>query len=419
MLGGPAERRASVRLVVPGDDSGEVPDAAPGGLRRSQMLAMAAATGLSAANLHYCQPLLADIAAGFSITVRGVSAVPTVTQIGYALGLALFVPLGDLIERRRLIVLLVSATAAALVVTALAPSLFILCSASLMVGAFAAVVQVVVPFAATLAAPAERGRAVGFVTGGMLIGILLARTVSGFVGGAFGWRVMYGLAAAMMATLAVLLRELLPVSYPAAPMSYRALVGSIWELARDTPLLRESAILGGLVFGAFMAFWTTLIFFVERSPYYYNAQAAGMFGLVGVVGALAAPAAGRFSDRRNPRLAIGFALVIGLASYAVMGLFGRHLAGLIAGVVLLDFAAHVTHVSNQTRIYALMPEARSRLNTVYMVTFFCGGALGTVLAANAWSLWGWSGVCGLGATLFMAALLIYARGIRRSRAEPA
>jgi len=215
------------------------------------------------------------------------------------------------------------------------------------------------------------------------------------------------------------LRELLPVSYPAAPISYRALVGSIWELARDTPLLREAAVLGGLVFGAFMAFWTTLIFFVERSPYYYNAQAAGMFGLVGVVGVIAAPAAGRFSDRRNPRLAIGFALAVGLVSYAVMGFFGRHLAGLIAGVVLLDLAAHVNHVSNQTRIYALMPEARSRLNTVYMVTFLCGGALGTVLAANAWSLWGWSGVCGVGAALFMTALLIYARGMRRSYAMPA
>jgi len=274
----------------------------------------------------------------------------------------------------------------------------------------------VVPFAATLAVPAERGRAVGFVTGGMLIGILLARTVSGFVGGAFGWRVMYAVAAAMMAALALLLRALLPASHPTAPMSYRALVGSIWELARDTPLLREAAVLGGLVFGAFMAFWTTLIFFVERSPYYYNAEAAGMFGLVGVVGVLAAPAAGRFSDRRNPRLAIGFALAIGLASYAVMGFFGRHLAGLIAGVALLDLAAHVNHVSNQTRIYALMPEARSRLNTVYMVTFLCGGALGTVLAANAWSLWGWSGVCGVGATLFMTALLIYARGMRRSGA---
>lgn len=380
---------------------------------------MAVATGVSAANLHYCQPLLAEIAAGFSTTVRGVSAVPTVTQIGYALGLALFVPLGDLVERRRLIVLLVSATAAALVITALAPSLFVLCLASLMVGAFASVVQVVVPFAATVAAPAERGRAVGFVTGGMLIGVLLARTVSGFVGGAFGWRVMYSVAAATMAALALALRELLPVSRPAAPISYRALIRSIFELARDMPALRESALLGGLVFGAFMAFWTTLVFFVARPPYYYNAQAAGMFGLVGVVGALAAPAAGRFADRRNPRLAIGLALLIGLVSYGVLGFAGHHLAGLIAGIVLLDLAAQVNHVSNQTRIYALRPEARSRLNTVYMVTFFCCGALGTFLAANAWSLWGWNGVCALGATLFATALLIYARGTRRSGAGSA
>ena len=412
MMDALSERGPLARSETPAEAANELHHPPPVGLRRSQLVAMAVATGLSAANLHYCQPLLAEMAAGFSVTARGVSGVPTITQIGYALGLALFVPLGDLIERRRLIVLLVSATAASLIITTLAPSLVILCVASLMVGAFASVVQVVVPFAATIAAPAERGRAVGFVTGGMLIGVLLARTVSGLVGGAFGWRVMYAVAAATMAALALALRELLPVSYPAAPISYRALIRSIFELAREMPALREAALLGGLVFGAFMAFWTTLVFFVARPPYYYNAQAAGMFGLVGIVGALAAPVAGRFADRRNPRLAIGFALVVGLISYGVLGFAGRHLAGLIAGIVLLDLAAQVNHVSNQTRIYALRPEARSRLNTVYMVTFFCCGALGTLLAANAWSLWGWNGVCAVGATLFAAALLIYARGTR-------
>ncbi|HTY55258.1 MAG TPA: MFS transporter [Candidatus Binataceae bacterium] len=406
------KRRPLAHPEVSAGDSHAAGRESHGGLSRIQLIAMAVATGVSAANVHFCQPLLAQIAAGFSLSVRGVSAIPTVTLIGYALGLALFVPLGDLFERRRLVVLLVSATAVALILAALAPSLLLLSLASLMVGAFASVVQVVVPFAATVAAPAERGRAVGFVTGGMLFGILLARTVSGLIGGAFGWRVMYAVAAAAMGALALTLRELLPVSHPhpSAPVSYRALMASVFELARTMPVLREAALLGGLVFGALMAFWTTLVFFVALPPYFYGAQAAGMFGLVGVVGALAAPAAGHFSDRRNPRLAIGIALVAGLISYAVLGLAGHRLAGLIVGIVLLDFSAQVNHVSNQTRIYALMPEARSRLNTVYMVIYFCCGALGAFLAANAWSAWGWSGVCILGAALFIAASLIAIRG---------
>ena len=376
---------------------------------------MAVATGVSAANVHLCQPLLAQMAHGFSLSVRQVSAIPTVTLIGYAIGLGLFVPLGDLLERRRLVVLLVALTAASLVVAALSPSLLLLTLASLMVGAFASVVQVVVPFAATAAAPAERGRAVGFVTGGMLFGILLARTVSGLIGGAFGWRVVYGVAAFAMGALALTLRELLPVSHPhpTAPVSYRALMASVLELALTMPMLREAAILGGLVFAALMAFWSTLVFFVAMPPYHYGAQAAGMFGLVGVVGALAAPAAGHFSDRSNPRVTIGLALAAGLLSFAVLGFAGQHLAGLIAGIVLLDFAAQVNHVSNQTRIYELMPEARSRLNTVYMVIYFCCGALGAFLAANAWSEWRWNGVCGLGAALMLAALVIFARGAAR------
>src|SRR5271170_743574 len=204
-----SKRGLSAHSRAPAGASDAASDQAPGGLRRSQLIAMAVATGVSAANVHFCQPLLAQMAAGLSLSVRAVSVIPMVTLIGYALGLALFVPLGDLVERRRLVVTLMVANAAALVSAAVAPSLFVLCLACLFVGAFASVVQVVVPFAATVAAPAERGRAVGFVTGGMLFGILLARTVSGLIGGAFGWRVMYAVAAVTTAALAVALRELL------------------------------------------------------------------------------------------------------------------------------------------------------------------------------------------------------------------
>jgi predicted MFS family arabinose efflux permease len=380
------------------------------GLSRPLILLMAATCGLSVANLYYNQPLLAQMARDFHADVRQVGSIPLLTQIGTAFGMLLFVPLGDITERRRLIVTLLALVTVALGCAALAPGLTWLSLASLVIGLLSVVPHLIVPFAAQLARPEQRGQAVGSVMSGLLIGILLARTVSGYLGAQFGWRSVYWLAAALMVALALTLLRLLPRSTPSVNLSYREMLVSLTHLIRDQPVLRQTALIGALIFGAFSAFWTTLVFLLDRAPYAYHpaSKAAGLFGLVGVVGAGAAPLVGRIADRRGPRFTLGLALVVLLISYVVFGLLGYQLWGLTLGVILLDFGVQSAHVSNQTRLYALIPEARSRLNTVYMVTYFAGGSLGSALSAWGWSTSQWHGVCAVGLGMSSLALLVFA-----------
>jgi predicted MFS family arabinose efflux permease len=319
------------------------------------------------------------------------------------------VPLGDRLDRRRLIVGTLLAVAAALGLAALAPGPGWLALACFGIGATTVAAQIIVPLAASLAGPHERGRVVGTVMSGLLLGILLARTVSGTVGAHFGWRAMYALAAALMLGLALLLRLSLPADPPRGELRYLALLGSLWELLRTQPVLREASLFGGLAFGAFSAFWVTLAFLLAGPPYGYGSEVAGLFGLVGVAGALAASAAGRLADRTDARRTSGAALLIALASYAVFWLLGDRLWGLVLGVVLLDLGVQAAHISNQTRVYSLIPEARSRLNTVYVVIYFIGGSLGSALGTLAWSRLGWSGVCAVGGLMLTLALALFAR----------
>jgi predicted MFS family arabinose efflux permease len=243
---------------------------------------------------------------------------------------------------------------------------------------------------------------------GLLIGILAARTVSGFVGEYLGWRAMYLLAAALMVALAVALRALLPESQPEhAGVSYLRLLASIARLLRDEPVLRQSCLFGALSFGAFSAFWTTLAFHLTAPAFGYPSGVVGLFGLVGVVGAMAAPLAGRSADRRNPRWGVGWGLACVLLAYAVLLVGGQSLAGLVLGVILLDLGAQASHISNQSRIYAVRPEARSRMNTGYMVAYFTGGAAGSYAAVWGWERSGWGGVCAVGLTLAVAGLLAF------------
>ena len=263
----------------------------------------------------------------------------------------------------------------------------------------------IVPFAAGLAPPEKRGAVVGRVMSGLLIGILISRTVSGLVAARFGWRLIYWLAAGVSVLLAMLLRYVLPQGKPAVAMSYFQLLRSLGRLFLKEPLLRESCVFGAAGFGAFSAFWTTLAFFVAGPPYFYGSGAAGMFGLAGAAGAMAAPLAGRLADARGPRLTIGAALATLLVSYGALAAFGHELWGLIFGVVLLDLGAQSNHISNQARIYSLSAEAHNRLNTVYMVSFFIGGAAGSWLGAWAWGAWNWNGVCGAGTGLVTIGLI--------------
>ncbi|MCU1259072.1 MAG: major facilitator superfamily transporter [Bryobacterales bacterium] len=368
---------------------------------------MAAACGVSVANIYYNQPLLDLMARTFR---RDTSYIPAFTQIGVGFGMFLFVPLGDIFERRRLIAGVCVATALAAILTALAPTLELLAVASLLLGLTSITPHLILPFAAQISAPEERGKVIGTVLSGLLIGVLLARTASGFLGAAFGWRSVYWAAAALMLALALALRASLPESPPAETMSYSQLLRSIWRLVREQPLLREASLIGAMLFGAFSVFWATLIFVLVTPPYHYGGRMAGLFGLIGVAGALAASVAGRITDRRGPRFTIGCGIAVTLLAYVVFFFTGQHLWGLIAGVTLLDLGVQAGHVANQTRIYSLIPEARSRLNTVYMVSYFAGGALGSALGAAGWSIARWSGVCAAGMLLTCVALAVHLYG---------
>jgi predicted MFS family arabinose efflux permease len=370
---------------------------------------LAAACGISVANIYYNQPLLEQMGGTFN---GSAAYLPMFTQIGAGMGMFLFVPLGDMFERRRLIVLVSSCAAAACVLTALSPSLAFLSAASLILGLASIVPHLILPFAAQISAPAERGRVVGTVLSGLLVGILAARTVSGFVGSALGWRAMFWIAALLMSALAFTLGRTLPTSEPRLRLSYAQLLRSIVTLIREQPLLREASLIGALLFGAFSVFWATLIFRLG------DAKMAGLFGLVGVAGALAANAMGRIADRRGPRYTVGIGITITVLSYVVFWLTGATIIGLIAGVILLDLGVQAGHVSNQTRIYGILPEARSRLNTVYMVTYFLGGSLGSALGAYGWKLAQWNGVCVAGLVLSLIALLAHVTS-RSSRPAPA
>ena len=392
---------------------------APPGITRAQTWALAVACALSVANLYYIQPLLADVARSLDVSVTSVGMVPMLTQVGYALGLFFVVPLGDALERRSLVVKMLLAVSVALVATALAPSLALLGVASVAVGVTTITPQLLIPLAATLARPEERGRVVGTVMGGLLVGVLAARTVSGLVNGWLGWRAMYWMAAALMLLLAGAARLLLPRSPPQASLPYGELLRSLPALLREEPILRDAALLGALAFAGFSAFWTTLIFRLEAAPYHYGSAAAGLFGLIGVGGALAAPMVGRLADSRSPRFTAALGLAAAFVSFLLFWAFSSVLVGLIVGVLLLDLGIQSNQISNQTRIYALRPEARSRLNTVYMVAYFAGGAAGSYAGALAFSHAGWPGVCGMGLALTGAALGVIALGRERARAAAA
>ncbi len=367
---------------------------------------MAVTCGLVVANIYYNQPLLAAIGRTFHLSDSSASLVATATQVGYTLGMLFVVPLGDKLERKRLLLLLLLGAAACLALVAFAPSFGVLAGASVLLGLCSAVPQLLLPMAAHLAPAADRGRIVGRIMSGLLIGILVSRTVSGYVGAHLGWRAMFEIAAGLMLALGALLAWRLPTDQPTFAGTYGSLMKSLLTLTRDLAPLRRSALVGGLLFAAFSVFWTTLAFFLESPAYHYGSDVAGFFGLIGACGALAAPLAGQAADTRGPDFTIALGIGLALASFAVLGLGGYHLVGLVLGVILLDVGVQAAHISNQTKVFSLVPEARSRLNTVYMTGYFTGGSLGSVAGGLAWAHGGWPGVCLLGAGFVAGAYLV-------------
>ena len=361
------------------------------------LLAMVA--GLGVANIYYCQPLLGIMAANFHVDARTVTVVATATQLGYAAGLLLIVPLADSLERKCLIVACTLLAAAVLALVGLCSTIPLLVAASFATGVVSMAPQLSVTYAAGLASPEKRGRTVGAVMSGLLIGILLSRTVSGELGKHLGWQSVYFVAAGVMLTLAGVLALALPVQQPIGRVRYRELLRSTIPLLRTEPVLRRHALIGALGFGAFSAFWTTLAFHLARLPAHYGSDTAGLFGLVGAAGALAAAVSGRLADRVGPRWLNGSALLLIVGAFALMAVAGTSLGLLALGVVLMDAGVQGSHISNQTRIYALSAEQRNRLNAAYMVSYFLGGAAGSALGSAAWERLSWSGVCWVGGLL--------------------
>ncbi len=395
-----------------------------GPLSRRLVLLLAVACGAAVANLYYAQPLLHTISAGLGVSASGTALLVTASQIGYAAGLVLIVPLGDLVNRRRLITGMLVVTSIGLAGAALAPSLAVLAIALVVVGTTSVVAQILVPFASGLAGEDERGRVVGIVMSGLLIGILLARTFSGLAAELGGWRLVYGIAAGGGLVLAVALARALPDVRPAAGPSYGRLLASVGTLIAEEPLLRRRMVYGALGMAGFTVVWTALALLLSGPPFSFGAAVIGLFGLAGLAGAMAAQVAGRAADAGGGRRATGAFLGAILIGWGFLALGRSSVVGLIAGLVVLDLGVQGQHILNQTLIYAVRPEARSRLTTAYMSGNFIAAAIASAAAVSAWELGGWLGVCGLGAALAVSGVVAWiveghaGAGRARSRREP-
>lgn len=383
-------------------------------------LGLACAVGVS--TMYYNQPLLEEIGRTYGAAAGQTGFIAVATQVGYAIGLLCFVPLGDVLERRSLMMRMYAAVAVALLLVAVAPTLAWMIVGSVVIGAFSSVTHVALPIAPDLVSHEQRGRAIGTVMTGLLLGILLARTFAGWVSHIHGWRYVFVVAAVMNAVFVPLLWRIMPKLPPKQDLKYGDAMRSLWTLYRTQPLLRESGHVGALVFASFSCFWTTLAFLL-KSHYHLGAGVAGTFGLVGAAGALVAPLAGRLSDKHGSRWVLSLGMVVLTVSY--LFLWGQeilhvstawHLVALSVGVVALDIGAQMCQLANQTRIFGLDPSARSRLNTVYMTVYFTGAAIGSALATLAWVHWQWNGVCGLAICLMLLAGVRHAMG-RRDASE--
>ncbi len=375
-------------------------------LSNSVLYLMSISAGLVVANLYYNQPLLNQISVTYGVTEAAVSNVALATQLGYAFGLFFIIPLGDmfsnkLILRWDFLLIIVS-----LIAAGMASTLWLLIIASFVIGFASATPQLFVPMAAELSDDKGRGRAIGIVMSGLLIGILGSRVISGFVGEQFGWRVMYHAGAVVMAILFVLLKYKLPKLEPNYKGSYGSLMKSLWFYFKTEKSLRLATLRGALAFAGLSAFWTTLVFLMEDS-FGYGSGITGAFGILGIFGALAATIVGKLNDKISKNKIILFSIVLLIVSWIIFLFSKNSILGIVIGVLLVDLGLQSLHITNQNIIFSRNPEARNRVNTVYMVGFFIGGALGTSLGAIAWQHYKWTGVSILGLGLSVAILIVH------------
>jgi len=379
---------------------------------------MSMATGVAVASNYYAQPLLHTIATHFGIANGAAGLIVTVAQLGYALGLMLLVPLADMVERKKLIIVMTLLSAAGMVLTALAPTITLVLIGTALTGLLSVVAQILVPFSATLAAPEERGKVVGHVMSGLLLGILLARTVAGYLSSLGGWQTVYWFGAGMMLMTALALSRALPRYHQPAGLSYPRLLMSILTLFVEEPVLRVRALLGAITFGVFSILWTSLSFLLSAAPFHYSDGTIGLFGLVGAAGALAASQVGRLVDRGKAGLATSVGLSALLLSWLPLAFSKTSLLALLIGILVLDLVAQAVHITNLSVINHLNPGARNRLTSGYMTCYFIGGACGSVLSTFVYDYAGWLGVSVCGATLSAMGLLVWWNSQRSGSGAP-
>ncbi len=382
------------------------------GLSPALIVLMSVATGLAVASNYYAQPLLETIATNFSLSVNQAGFIVTAAQLGYAVGLMFLVPLGDMFERRGLIVGMTLLAAGGMLITAMSQNLTMMIIGTALTGLFSVVAQLLVPLAATLAAPEKRGKVVGIIMSGLLLGILLARTVAGALATLGGWRTIYWVASALMFIMALVLWRCLPRYKQHTGLNYGQLLGSIFALFIHTPVLRTRALLGALSFANFSVLWTSMAFLLAAPPFGYSEATIGLFGLVGAAGALMATKAGQLADKGKARVTTSAGLVLLLLSWLPIA-FGQHsIIALIIGIIVLDLAVQAVHVTNQSVMYRMIPEARNRLTAGYMTSYFIGGALGSLISAAAYQHAGWYGVSTAGLVLCLLNIVTWLVGKR-------
>ncbi len=386
------------------------------GLSPALILLMSVATGLAVASNYYAQPLLETIARNFSLSASSAGFIVTAAQLGYAVGLLFLVPLGDMFERRAMIVSMTLLAAGGMLITASSQSLAMMILGTALTGLFSVVAQILVPLAATLASPEKRGKVVGTIMSGLLLGILLARTVAGLLAGIGGWRTVYWVASVLMVVMALALWRGLPKVKSETHLNYPQLLGSVFSLFTHDKLLRTRALLGCFTFANFSILWTSMAFLLASPPFNYSEGMIGLFGLAGAAGALGARPAGGLADKGKSHLTTTVGLVMLLLSWAAIWYGHVSVLALIVGILVLDLTVQGVHITNQTVIYRVKPDARNRLTAGYMTSYFIGGAAGSLISAYAWQHAGWAGVCAVGTVMALVNLLVWWRGYYRQEA---
>ncbi|MEM5447669.1 MFS transporter [Paraburkholderia guartelaensis] len=390
--------------------------ATPAVASRGKIVMMAVVAGAVITNIYCTQPILPLIAAGLRVNITTVDLVAAAALLGFSTGLALLLPLGDRFDRRKLVLTQIALALVFAATAAVAPGIWALIAASFALGIVSCVPQQLVPFAAVMSLPSERGRNVGTVVSGIMVGILVGRTIAGAIGAAWGWRAVYGVEAAFMVPVFIAAAALLPKGVPSTNLSYGRLLASLWPLVRDNRPIRESMIIQALLWACFNAFWVNLAALLKSGPWHLGSAWAGGFGIIGAAGAFAASLGGNATDRVGFRKVIGASIVIATLAYMLLSGAATSLTLLIVGVIVLDIGVQSGLVSNQTRAFSVDPKAQGRINSLYMTATFFGGAVGATVSGWLMSRFGWSGIVAFGVVLGIVASAIHWIGAPRGSA---